>query len=232
MIDEKTGKPKLSSHPNSRFAAPAANCPCIDPDWQSPEGVPVDVFVYGGRRMNDIPLVFQAHNWAHGVYLGATVGSEQTAAAEGQVGALRRDPFAMLPFCGYHMGDYFAHYLEMAKLAKTPAVFHVNWFRKTPEGKFMWPGYGDNARVLAWMIGRVEGTASAKDSPFGYIPSYEDLDFDGLDFSKEQFDAVMAIDPNRVKELAEANTDYLKNTIGHASPELLAVSDDIIARCK
>ncbi|MCD8283974.1 MAG: phosphoenolpyruvate carboxykinase (GTP) [Opitutae bacterium] len=232
MIDEKTGKPKLSSHPNSRFAAPARNCRCIDANWESPEGVPVDIFIYGGRRMNDIPLVYQAHNWSHGVYIGATVGSEQTAAAEGQVGALRRDPFAMLPFCGYHMGDYIKHYLDMAKIAKTPAVFHVNWFRKTPDGKFMWPGFGDNARVLAWMIGRIEGTAPAKDSPLGYIPAYEDIDFTGLDFSKADFDAVMAIDPAKVSAQADANTDYLTNTIGRLSPEMVAVSEDIKARCK
>jgi phosphoenolpyruvate carboxykinase (GTP) len=223
---------RVSSHPNSRFTAPAANCPCIDPNWENPEGVPVDVFIYGGRRMNDIPLVYEARNWAHGVYMGATVGSEQTAAAEGKVGALRRDPFAMLPFCGYHMGDYFKHYLEMEKLCKVPKVFHVNWFRKTKEGKFMWPGYGDNARVLAWMIGRVEGTAKAIDSPLGLIPTYEDIDFTGLDYSKEKFDAVMLIEKEKVKAQAEANTDYLKNTIGHAAPELLAVSEDIIKRCQ
>ena len=223
---------RLSSHPNSRFAAPAANCPCIDSAWEDPAGVPVSIFVYGGRRMNDIPLVYQARSWAHGVYMGATVGSEQTAAAEGQVGALRRDPFAMLPFCGYHMGDYFKHYLEMAKLAKTPAVFHVNWFRKTKEGKFMWPGYGENARVLAWMVGRVLGTSNAHDSPLGLIPSYEDFDWTGSDFTKEQFDAVMAIDPAKVKGQAEANTEYLTKTIGHAAPELLAVSDEILSKCQ
>jgi phosphoenolpyruvate carboxykinase (GTP) len=225
------GNGKLSSHPNSRFAAPAANCPCIDPEWENPDGVPVTIFVYGGRRMNDIPLVYQARNWAHGVYMGATVGSEQTAAAEGQVGALRRDPFAMLPFCGYHMGDYFAHYLKMATLAKTPAVFHVNWFRKGADGKFLWPGYGENARVLAWMVGRVLDNAPAKEAPLGLIPSYEDLDWTGSSFTKAQFDAVIAIDPAKVKAQVEANNDYLKNTIGHTSAELLAVSDDILKRC-
>ncbi|KAH0799658.1 phosphoenol pyruvate carboxykinase [Histomonas meleagridis] len=171
--------------------------------------------------------------WAHGVYLGATVGSEQTAAAEGQVGALRRDPFAMLPFCGYHMGDYFKHYLEMEKITKgkVPAVFHVNWFRKSADGKFLWPGYGDNARVLAWMIRRVEGTGHAVESPLGYIPAYEDIDWDGLNYTKEQFEAVMKIDPARVKVLAQDNTKYLSETIGHAAPELLAVSEQIIAKC-
>ena len=222
---------RKAAHPNSRFTAPAANCPCIDPEWENPAGVPVEIFIYGGRRMNDIPLVYEARSWAHGVYMGATVGSEQTAAAEGQVGALRRDPFAMLPFCGYHMGDYFKHYLEMEKLCKVPKVFHVNWFRKTKEGKFMWPGYGQNSRVLAWMVGRVNGTAKAVDSPLGLIPSYEDIDFTGMDFTKEQFDAVMAIDKARVEQIAKDNTDYLQNKIGHAAPELLAVSEDIIKRC-
>lgn len=222
---------RLSSHPNSRFAAPAANCPCIDSEWENPDGVPVSIFVYGGRRMNDIPLVYQATSWAHGVYMGATVGSEQTAAAEGQVGALRRDPFAMLPFCGYHMGDYFQHYLEMAKIAKTPAVFHVNWFRKDASGKFLWPGFGENARVLAWMVGRVYGTAKAIESPLGLIPQYEDIDWTGMNFTKADFEAVMAQDKAKIKANAEANTDYLKNTIGHAAPELLKVSEEIIARC-
>jgi phosphoenolpyruvate carboxykinase (GTP) len=224
---------KVSSHPNSRFAAPAANCPCIDPEWENPAGVPVSIFVYGGRRMNDIPLVYQARNWAHGVYVGATVGSEQTAAAEGQVGALRRDPFAMLPFCGYHMGDYWAHYLSIEKLAKVPAVFHVNWFRKGADGKFLWPGYGENARVLAWMVGRVLGTANGVESPLGVVPTYADFDWTGSDFSEAQFNQVIAIDPVKVKAQAEANTEYITKIGTSAGPplaELLAVSDDIIAR--
>jgi phosphoenolpyruvate carboxykinase (GTP) len=222
---------RLSSHPNSRFAAPAANCPCIDPEWENPAGVPVSIFIYGGRRMNDIPLVYQARSWAHGVYVGATMGSEQTAAAEGQVGTLRRDPFAMLPFCGYHMGDYYKHYLEMATLAKTPAVFHVNWFRKGPDGKFLWPGYGENSRVLAWMVGRVFEGAGGVDSPLGLIPSYADLDWTGSDFTEDQFKTVMAIDPAKVKAQVEANDDYLINKIGHTSPELLAISQEILAKC-
>ena len=183
--------------------------------------------------MNDIPLVYEARNWAHGVYVGATVGSEKTAAAEGNVGELRRDPFAMLPFCGYHMGDYFNHYLEMETKyhIKTPHVFHVNWFRKDADGHFMWPGYGENARVLAWMVGRVYGTANAVDSPLGMIPTYNDIDWDGLDYTEEQFNAVMAIDPEKVKAQVEDNTKYLRDTIGHASPVLLHVSDEILEHC-
>jgi phosphoenolpyruvate carboxykinase (GTP) len=230
--DWTPGCGRVSSHPNSRFTAPAANCPCIDPEWENPAGVPVSIFVYGGRRMNDIPLVYQARDWAHGVYVGACVGSEQTAAAEGQVGALRRDPFAMLPFCGYHMGDYFKHYLHMGDVAKTPAVYHVNWFRKTKEGKFMWPGYGENARVLGWVVGRVLDGKPAHESPLGLVPQYEDFDWTGSEFTKEQFDAVMAVDPAKVKAQAEANTEFLTEKIGHADPALLAVSEDIIKRCQ
>jgi phosphoenolpyruvate carboxykinase (GTP) len=184
--------------------------------------------------MNDIPLVYQARNWVHGVYIGATVGSEQTFASEGQVGILRRDPFAMLPFCGYHMGDYWKHYLSIEKLAKIPAVFHVNWFRKGSDDKFLWPGYGENARVLAWMVGRVLNNANGIESPLGIIPTYGDFDWTGSDFTEQQFNAVMAIDSMKVKAQAEANTDYITKigtSAGPAIPELLAISEDIIARC-
>lgn len=224
---------RLSSHPNSRFAAPARNCPCIDPHWEDPAGVPVTAFIYGGRRMNDIPLVFQSTSWAHGVYLGATVGSEiTTAAADLKVGELRHDPFAMIPFCGYHMGDYFKHYLDMEKRCKVPLVFHVNWFRKGADGKFLWPGYGQNARVLGWIVGRVYGTAKAKESPLGYVPSYEDIDWSGSDFTKSQFEEVMAQNKDRVKELTEKNEDYLKNKIGHCDPKLIEAAGEVKNRCK
>jgi phosphoenolpyruvate carboxykinase (GTP) len=225
---------RLSSHPNSRFTAPAANCPCIDAEWENPAGVPVTIFVYGGRRMNDVPLVYQARNWAHGVYIGATVGSEQTHASDGVVGTLRRDPFAMFPFCGYHMGDYWGHYLEMEKLAKVPAVFHVNWFRKGSNNQFLWPGYGQNARVLAWMVGRVFQESQGIDSPLGIVPTYADLDWSGTNFSEAQFNEVMEQDPVKVKNQAIANNEYIQSigtSAGPPIPELLAVSDEIIARC-
>jgi phosphoenolpyruvate carboxykinase (GTP) len=224
---------RVSSHPNSRFTAPATNCPCNDPEWENPIGVPISIFVYGGRRMNDIPLVYQARNWAHGVYVGATVGSEKTSAAEGSVGELRRDPFAMLPFCGYHMGDYWKHYLSIEKLAKVPAVFHVNWFRKGIDGKFLWPGYGENARVLAWMVGRVLNTASGVETPLGIIPTYEDFDWTGSEMTAAQFNAVIEIDARKVKRHAELNSQYIieiGTSAGSPVAELLAVSDDIIAR--
>jgi phosphoenolpyruvate carboxykinase (GTP) len=191
------GKPVVTSHANSRFTAPAKNCPIIDPDWENPEGVRISAMIFGGRRATTMPLIFQAFNWVHGVYLGATVGSEMTAAAAGTLGQVRRDPMAMLPFCGYNMGDYFAHWLEMRRLVKhLPRIFHVNWFRKSADGKFLWPGYGDNMRVLKWMVQRCQPGAHAIETSIGWVPEYQDLDLRGLEseMTPEKFAEAQRID--------------------------------------
>ena len=220
-----------SSHPNSRFTAPAYNCPIIDKDWQDPKGVVISAMLFGGRRMSTIPLVFQTFNWQHGVYIGATVGSEQTAAAEGKLGQMRRDPFAMLPFCGYNMGDYFAHWLKVGKSVKNvPAIFHVNWFRKNAEGKFMWPGYGDNARVLKWIVGRVYGEAHGKETALGIIPEYADIDMTGLDFPKAKWDALMDIDVNALREQAQGHDELFLKLWDRVPKEILWLRDTLVSR--
>ncbi len=225
------GKAVLSSHPNSRFTAPAVNCPVIDPDWENPEGVEVGAIIFGGRRMSTIPLVYQGFNWQHGVYLGATVGSEQTAAAEGQLGAMRRDPFAMLPFCGYHMGDYFRHWLKIGKTIQAPPrIFHVNWFRKSDDGEWLWPGFRENTRVLKWIVQRVTGGGHAVETPLGWMPRYDDIDWSGMDFSREQWSELMKIDRRTLLSQTLGHEELFLKLWDHMPKELLWIRDALTSR--
>jgi len=221
-----------AAHPNSRFTTPARQCPVISPEWENPQGVPISAILFGGRRAQVVPLVFQARDWQHGVFLGATLTSETTAAAIGQVGVVRNDPMAMLPFCGYNMGDYFGHWLAMGKklASKAPLIFRVNWFRQNAEGRFLWPGFGENLRVLRWVVGRVHSEAGAEESPLGYVPGPGDIDTTGIDVPPAVLRELLAVDRGEWREAAAAQRKYLE-TFGARMPrEMLAENDALLAR--
>ena len=217
---------RKASHPNARFTVAATNNPVIDPEWNNPDGVAIDAFIFGGRRSTTVPLVTEARNWVEGVYMASTMGSETTAAAAGQQGVVRRDPFAMLPFAGYNMSDYFQHWLNMGKKletegAKLPSIYCVNWFRKNDAGKFVWPGYGENMRVLAWMLERIEGKAKGQENIFGTTPSHKDINWAGLDFSEDQFNQVTSIDKAAWQEEMKLHDQLFDQLSYHLPKELV-----------
>jgi phosphoenolpyruvate carboxykinase (GTP) len=221
----------VAAHPNSRFTAPAGQCPVMDPAWEDPKGVPISAFIFGGRRASVVPLVHEAFSWAHGTFMGAIASSEKTAAAAGGLGSLRRDPMAMLPFCGYNMGDYFKHWIsfqeKMAK-DKLPHIFYVNWFRKSPQGKFLWPGFGENSRVLKWILERVEGKVGANETSIGYVPYAKDLDLDGVNVSAEVMDELLTVNnsewANEIDNIREHLEQFGDRLPGELAEELEALA--------
>jgi phosphoenolpyruvate carboxykinase (GTP) len=212
-----------AAHPNARFTVPAAQCPIIAPEWEDPRGVPISAILFGGRRASAVPLVTESFDWQHGVFMGANVASEKTAAAEGRVGELRRDPFAMLPFCGYNMGDYFGHWIRLGQThdpAGLPRIYYVNWFRKDAGGRFVWPGFGENSRVLKWIVERLDGTAEGVETPIGVLPAPGALDTDGLDISQEDLDLLLTVDREVWREEASLIPAHLE-TFGEHTPKEL-----------
>jgi phosphoenolpyruvate carboxykinase (GTP) len=231
--DWAPGSPEPAAHPNARFTTPASQCPIIAPEWEDPAGVPISAILFGGRRASTVPLVIESFDWDHGVFLGANIASEKTAAAEGKVGELRHDPFAMLPFCGYNMGDYFAYWLktgQRADPAKLPRLFYVNWFRKDASGKFVWPGFGENIRVLKWIIQRLSGDASATATPIGYLPAPGSLDLDGLDLSRADLDLLLTLDTKAWKAEAEHIPEFFRTFRQHLPARLWDLHQDLVNR--